>query len=511
MTPRDAIAETAQRAGHAVAWGAALKVLRFALMFVAHLLIRRVLGADAVGQYFLAMSAMEIASALASVGMGQAALRFLPELRLGRSRAALRRFLGWTLGFQVLGWLATLAVVAGTPDWLTTLARTDAKASLIVVAMWLLICRLAFDVATQVYQALLEMRFLAGASLLWQVLFLGSLLTSFQMGGGVVGVLVAGAVANVAAFGVLAAGLWTRSGTTGDRELLPLTLRRVLAYSVPFVFIRLCHTVVWRNSESFFINYHWGDFENGCFGVAYGFPQLILEFIPTAIWPVVMASYSAVFTIDQERARRLLTTYFKLLFLIAAPLSVGGAVLGDRALVVAYGQEYAPGAFLAQVFFLVQCVSFFGTPLSMTLYILEKTWLNLAVWIGAAILNVGLNAVLIPWDWRWGAVIPVTLAVAAMPLCYSRILERLGYVVSIPWGFLVRAYAGSSGLIVLWLVRDRVSDAASLLWAALAATVLLAAGMKAVGVFRADDAGLIRLVPGHRVRRALAWFGRVPS
>ena len=63
----------------------------------------------------------------------------------------------------------------------------------------------------------------------------------------------------------------------------------------------------------------------------------------------------------------------------------------------------------------------------MTLYVLEKPWVNLLVWIGAAVVNVSLNFVLIPIDWRLGAALPVSLAVILMPVVYWVILERRGF------------------------------------------------------------------------------------
>jgi O-antigen/teichoic acid export membrane protein len=245
----------------------------------------------------------------------------------------------------------------------------------------------------------------------------------------------------------------------------------------------------------------------GWFATAYGLPQLVLEFVPTAIWPVVMASYAAVFTLDRDRARRLIAHYYKLLFFVAAPFSVGGAILGDRAFLVLYGDAFEPGAAICRIFFVVQCLSFFGTPLSMTLYILEKPWLNLLVWLGAAILNLGLNYVLIPIDWRLGSVLPVSLAVAIMPVVYWLLLRRLGYLVLIPWSFLGRAYLASSSLLLLWPIRGWIDGPWTLLAGAGLALGLVIAGMKLVRVFRPEDAPLVALIPHRGLRRRVAWLG----
>jgi O-antigen/teichoic acid export membrane protein len=203
----------------------------------------------------------------------------------------------------------------------------------------------------------------------------------------------------------------------------------------------------------------------------------------------------------------LISHYYKLLFLLAAPLSIVGAVFGDRLLVVMYGPEYLDGGGLARLFFLIQCVSFLGTPLSMTLYVLEKTWMNLLVWLGAAALNVGLNVILIPRDWRLGSVLPVALAVSLMPIVYMILLRRIGVSVSVPWGFLLRTYLASATLLALLPLRSWARGAAELLVCAVVGVLLLAAGLKAVRIFRTEDRALLDLVPSAGARRALAWFG----
>jgi O-antigen/teichoic acid export membrane protein len=385
----------------------------------------------------------------------------------------------------------------------------ETLAGLVVMGMALLVTRLLFDFATQVYHALLDLRLVSAVTVLWQVAFLGGLVVFFQAGYGVLGVLLAAAAANVVAFLILALGWRGRLAPAGERETPDFRLGRILRYGLPFAAIQVFYTIVWRHSETILITRYWGPTEAGYFGTAYAFTQQVLDFVPTAIWPLVMASYAAVFTLDRERARRLVAHYYKLLFLVATPLSVGGAVLGDRALIVLYGAEYAPGGMLAQIFFVVQCLSFLGTPLSMTLYVLERTWVNLLIWVGAAIVNVGLNVALIPIDWRLGAALPVSLAVGLMPIAYWLILSRQGYRVRVPWSFLGRVVLGSVGLLALIPLRGWVSGAWQLLVAAILSLILVGVGMRLVRVFRRDDERLLEFIPSSAVRRGVAWFGEV--
>ena len=62
-----------------------------------------------------------------------------------------------------------------------------------------------------------------------------------------------------------------------------------------------------------------------------------------------------------------------MLFALCAPLCVLGAALGGRAVPVLFGDAMAPAAVPTQIFFVIFTVSFLSTPLSMVLYVLERT------------------------------------------------------------------------------------------------------------------------------------------
>jgi len=503
----DPVRRTAHRTSEALGYGVLLKTLRYVLAVGSHVAIRRVLGPEAFGQYSVAQAFVDIAAVVASLGMGQAILRFVPEAVLGVDPTRTATLVRRSVFVQIAGWITCLALVWGGRGWLHTWFRTDASQSLVILGTALLVFRLLFDLGSTVWNAVLAARALALLTLFWQVAFVVALALVLRAGWGAEGVLLAGAIANALGTVAMALAWRRRPPSVGTRVIGELPWARLLRYALPFAAINVCYNLVWRNSEAFWINYFWNERLVGFFSAGYNLSQLVLDFVPTAIWPLVMASYSTVFTLDRTRALRLVSHYYKLLFLVAAPLSIAGAVLGDRLLVVMYGPEFAEGGGLARLFFLVQCVSFLGTPLSMTLYVLEKTWVNLLVWIGAAVLNVGLNVVLIPIDWRLGSVLPVALAVAIMPIVYLLVLRKLDVRVSVPWRFLGRVYLASAFLLVLLPLRPWVHGAPALLASALAGALFFAFGLKVVRIFRAEERPLLELIPSAALRARLAWFG----
>jgi O-antigen/teichoic acid export membrane protein len=84
----------------------------------------------------------------------------------------------------------------------------------------------------------------------------------------------------------------------------------------------------------------------------------------------------------------------------------------------------------------------------MVLYVLEKTHVNLLVYVLLAIINVGLDLVLIPKYGVPGAMIPVAIAIAAQPVVYFLAVRRLVPDVSIPFRFIGRCFFASSAVLV---------------------------------------------------------------
>jgi len=90
-----------------------------------------------------------------------------------------------------------------------------------------------------------------------------------------------------------------------------------------------------------------------------------------------------------------IASYYRLLFFFVAPLSMFGLAMGDVLLARMYGAQMAQAGVYCQAFFLIFTLSFFGTPLSMTVYVVEKVWVNMVLNIGYAIVTVGLDLLLI--------------------------------------------------------------------------------------------------------------------
>jgi hypothetical protein len=184
-------------------------------------------------------------------------------------------------------------------------------------------------------------------------------------GWGVLGVLVATAAGNlfasvmlvarirrnVAAIG--AAGVEAGTAEARATDGAGVTALRLFRFSAPLVAIGFLIQVVWRQSETLFLGHFRTAAEAGFFDLAYRLPQTALEFVPTAVWPLVMAGFSEVYARNASDLRVAIDRYYRMLFLLCMPICVTGVVLGGRLITVFYGTEMEPAAVPAQLFFAV--------------------------------------------------------------------------------------------------------------------------------------------------------------
>ena len=144
----------------------------------------------------------------------------------------------------------------------------------------------------------------------------------------------------------------------------------------------------------------------------------------------------------------------------------------------------APAAIRAQLFFLIFPISFFATPLSMALYVIEKSHANLLIYIVLAIINVGLDLLLIPRYGVIGAIIPVGLVMLISPLMYRHVLARYVSGTRIPYGFMAKCFLASAPVVLMLpftgLIRG-VPELCVALALALVTVVLAAKKMRLIG------------------------------
>ena len=148
-----------------------------------------------------------------------------------------------------------------------------------------------------------------------------------------------------------------------------------------------------------------------------------------------------------------------------------------------YGENMAQAGPYCQAFFLVFAIGFLGTPLSMTVYVIEKVWVNMLLNVGYGVVVLGLDLLLIPRYGLLGATIPTALVTLITPFVRYAIARRYLDGIRIPWAFIGRAFLASSpllGLVLGQAVGHRpAADGLLLLVAAVGHAPVLPVGARA--------------------------------
>ncbi len=462
---------TGQKVSGALAWTLIPRIVQMAGGLFTSILIVRTLGDFDYGTLSVLRTVLVFVVVVCGFGMGQALNRFVPELRVVDRRRAGRLLLYRALLVQSGVWLAVCLLMMAAGPRIREAYPT--YGDLLLLGVGLSIFQVAAGTFTQYAVASYRTREMALATALGTAFLAAATVVVLRIGMRVDGVLVATAIGYGATIlgmaALLARSRQPRSEYSGGHPAreqesaaasppgpapLRFPWRRLMAYAVPWIPNNLLNFVVWRQSETLLLGIFKGRELAGYFDLAYKLPQMILEFIPGSVYPVVLAGLAETATLRRERMRKAIYTYYQLLFFVVAPLCVLGLAMGDVLLVRMYGGSLAQAGPYCQAFFVIFTISFFGTPLSMAVYVMEKVWLNLLLNIAYGVVTVGLDLILIPKYGLLGATIPTGIVTALTPFVRYWIARRYMGDLQIPWAFLGRVFLASAPLLGLFWLKQ---------------------------------------------------------
>ena len=481
---------TSREVPGALAWGLIAKTLVSVLAIASNVLIVRGLGEDAYGVYSIFLNIARFLALAIGLGLAQGLLQFLPELRVKNDARGTRQLLWRVLLLQFVGWLGVLAVVVLLRGWISTLYAIDLR-EILLLGSALLIFEVLWTAFNHVYIAARRMRHFTLVSVLQRGSLIVLLVLLLQRGLTIPAVMYA--VAGSFVVGILALTMGVRRAVPwmagAEGEGIPLS--RLMKYALPIALGALINQVLWRSSETLVLGYYWEPKVAGYFNAAYNLPQMLLEFIPLSIWPIMLASLSEVHTRRADDLLRGIALYFRLTIVLVVPIALTGLALGGQMYLLLYAEAMAPGAPICQLFFLIFLISFMVMPLRMALYVKERPMVNALIAGAGAVVNVALDFVFIPRMGLWGAVPPVAIALLVSGGIQLVVTRRLLPGIGFPWGHLLKVVAGSAVVLPLWLLRDSLDSPFWLIAALAGGTLVQAVVLRMLGVFGAEERDLL--------------------
>jgi len=486
-----------EKAGMAMSWSVVSRVARFMAMPLSYIIIVRSLGEHDWGVLNVLRTISAFALMLVMLGGGRVALRYIPEVRVKGGMKSLLSNLGKLAILQGSAWAVLTLAGYFAGDVLAALFNQEPSVfgDYILIALGLVLFEAGMGITMNILQSWYETRRLAFVMIAGNILYIVLLILFIKMGWGIAGVLAAGGAVNLLMILFLLPEVLVLFRSSPGDGLPGPPVSRMLKYSLPFIATGLLNQIVWRHSEVLFLGHYTGMEAAGHFGLAYRIPQMALEFIPLSIWPIVMAGISESYAREPGRLPEAIDLYYRLLFLLTVPVAAMGFAFSGPLVPLLFGEGMAPAGDMTRLFFVVFSYSFLYTPLSMALYVMEKSWVNMLVFTVLAAANVGLDLALIPAFGLWGAFFPVAAVMLIATVIFRIVAGKYESGISIPAGFVARCYLAALPVALLGLSASRWNSPVALVAQMIAGAVLLLGGFRVLKLLGGKERELIMRLP----------------
>jgi O-antigen/teichoic acid export membrane protein len=488
--------------GWTIAWRATSAVATLALGAV---LVRQ-LPTSEYGRYTLVLSVLVYIALLATFGQDQGLLRYLPEVLRRGDRTAAHDLLRKSAIAVIAVWALTSATIFALRPVIDNVLHAHV-ADLLALGTFLLLGGIAAGVLSFALVAIYDMRSQAIATPIAGALTLALAVLVLRRGGGLAGVLVAGAIGQsaLAAFYlfILLRRIRRAEGVAGDR----VGWRRLLVYASGWLPALLIASAVGLQFESLFLLRFSGATTVAFYDTGYNIPQRLVALIPSLLTGAWVVGTLEGAHREGGRLRAAVIAFYKGIFLVACPLLVaGGAMLGPLIRLL-YTNRLAPAAQIAPIMLGFFILALLVTPWGLVVRVRELAWLNALV----SIVQVGFAAVADLWLIQrfglWGAVAAVGLT-TGLTIILS--FTAWGWFdrasLAIPWRYGVRCLAASVPFAALYLLLLANARLPVLIAAAGLATVAWFYLVRALRLLARDEVPLLHESHQGPVRLALRYL-----
>jgi O-antigen/teichoic acid export membrane protein len=486
-----------EKAGRAMSWSVVAKVARFVAMPLSYVVIVRALGEHDWGVLSVLRTVTGFALVVIMLGGGRAALRYIPEVRVRGGMRELLSAMGRLGILQATAWALLTAAAYLFGERISHFFHQDPSVFVrfLVIALGLVLFEAGMALTMNLLQSWYETRRMAFVMIIGNAVYVTLLILFMRWNLGIAGVLAAGGAVNLMMILLLVPEVVVLMRRPPAEDSPGPGVTRMLKYSLPFVATGLLNQIIWRHSEVLFLGHYTGMEAAGYFGLAYRIPQMTLEFIPLSIWPIVMAGISERYAENPGRLGESIDLYFRLLFLLIVPVAAMGIAFSEPLVPLLFGQQMQPAASMTRLFFIVFSYSFLYTPLSMALYVMEKSWVNMLVFTALAIVNIGLDLALIPRFGLWGAFFPVSAVMLLGIAAFRFVAGRYDPELSIPVGFIGRCCLAGLPTALLGISASRWNSPVALAVQMVIGVFFIFTGLKLLKVFGDREKELMLRLP----------------
>ncbi|MCF6285065.1 MAG: oligosaccharide flippase family protein [Candidatus Hydrogenedentes bacterium] len=487
-----------------IPWAIGSRFVLFFVYLLASVVIVRGLGKESYGVYRLCTNIAEYLLIICCLGLNTALMRFVPELRVMKSKAGLTRLLTKTALSQVAMLLPVGLLLYALKPYLDDWLFKGNSHFLLLFTMVVLAGRLGRTFSEDVLTALFRMRAVSILAVVYGVLWLGVTVVALKYYPSPHTALLsqAGALFFVAIWGAivlikLLRGLdWTES-TEG------IGMRRVLGIALPRQLNQAASLITQQYSEIFFIGYFFVPGTVAIYEMGNWLPFVLITFLPMAVHKLFTSGFAEAYSRNPDCLGRLVTSYYKALILLVIPVSAFGAFFATDAIRVLYGEEMIEAGPVASAFFIIHLLPLISIPLGVALVTKEKILHMQPLLIMMIVVNLTFDWIFISRYGVVGACIAIVATFALTIPIRLYVVSRLIGGIYFPLRFFLKLLGLLLGLAFLFSLL--VSSPGFVVLAALTIAYLVTyvALLRGLRLIHPDDIAEIREMGFTRLNRVL--------
>jgi O-antigen/teichoic acid export membrane protein len=279
-----------------------------------------------------------------------------------------------------------------------------------------------------IFRAFERMEYEAITRIAERLLIFGSVLPVLFLGYGLIEVVSVMLIAKALIFLftlIILIKKFTRPKLTFDFSLSKTLIKEALPFGLAGVF-----TIIYFQTDTVMLSMMKGDAVVGWYRAAYGLVMGTL-FIPSAFVGALYPVLSRYFTSSKDSLMVVYEKSFKFLLMLAIPLGIGTTLLADRIIIFLYGEEFAHSIIALQILIWVASVLFIYSIVGYTLASINMQLVDTRITAVSALLNVGLNLLLIPTYSYVGAGVASIASQVFVFTCEFSYLQRNGYKIDV--------------------------------------------------------------------------------
>lgn len=402
------------------------RVVRMAVTLVSLPVIVRALGPSMYGDYGFLISTFSLLMILVSAGVTEGAQKFVAENRGEGWEAAVVRYYG---GLALVLAVAGAAILAGVTASGVVTALFEDRFVLYFYLLAVFVLAAQFrSFSRRTLMALGLERYSEPLQVLskvtWVVVGLGLVWSGYGVAGMLAGNIVASALVAAVGLTLVFRHVSLRQTLSPLPEEFPR--RELLSFNVLNILLVLL-TMSLYHVDVVMVRTLIGSETTGYYKAALAVAEY-LWFVPLSLQALLLHSASALWSEgSRERVERLSARITRYTLLFTGLLAVGLATLADRVIPLYFGAEFAP-VVLPLLLLLPGTVGFAAArPLMSISRGHGNLWPLIVATGGAALINVVLNALLIPRYGMAGAATATSVGYASMFVFHVASARRLGY------------------------------------------------------------------------------------